>query len=153
MKKIAACLVVLILAVQLSGCDPYSGRRPTDLGHARWVCEEHNIWFEIPKDYAGEAIYGEIPVRGEMIEVEVWFDFSTGISFTKERDLDESSQSMQSSLLSPQTSVFYLSGDCIFGRKKLVVNIKDDVLGILNGAETITFIRIPLDEGDKSESS
>ena len=54
MKKVVILLCCVIIFLTSCNFDPYSDKRPTDLGNALWKCDKYKIWFVVDsekKDY------------------------------------------------------------------------------------------------------
>lgn len=134
MKKIAALLGVLVVILNLIGCnyDPYADKRPSDYGDSIWICELPSSWFVV--DLSIEDYYdpeGEITVDGVIYRCKLYF-----IHQTNQVCID---------VLSPAKSnkkMGEIWGECTFSEKSLIIYINHERDTIYNGKyETISFFR------------
>jgi hypothetical protein len=124
-------LFLIVLSLVLSGCwNLYAGQRPDELGPARWVSENPDIWFEV-FDEDPETGYvqpeGQLTYEGNTYAFLVMFDNSKGIV-------------LQSKSNDNIRSLF--KGNCKFGPEKLIVTIIPVSDNVFDGKiKVITFIR------------
>jgi|TergutMp193P3_1026864.scaffolds.fasta_scaffold142744_2 hypothetical protein len=131
MKRLFIILLLVFFFVLLFGCDMHSGERPYDYPPAIWVSEKPKMWFEIgefEKNAQRNRVYGNLIVDGQSIEIEVFFDYGSGVYFTYPANQDA-------------TDRLTTGGDCKFSPDKLIVKIRERD-SLFNGKyKTITFIR------------
>jgi len=125
----------------MSGCtDFYSGKRPYDYGHAKWVSESPDMWFVVEDpDPMGESPYtdhsysepkGEMSVGGETVSFTVYFDKGISVFFVDDEE-------------------YLFAGTCKFSPEKLTVNLKKfkHLDNVFNGeVDEIVFNRTAIDE-------
>jgi hypothetical protein len=123
MKKCFVISIAIFIFVLSSGCDMHSGKRPRDYPPAKWVSEEPEMWCEgVYKIYGFD---GCLILDGQIIEINVFFDYGSGVYFSETGGTDT-----------------FTRGRCTFRPDKLVVKIDKERDNLRNGiCETITFIR------------
>ena len=128
--------ISLSCAFFMSGCtDFYSGKRPYDYGHAKWVSESPDMWFVVEDpDPMGESPYtdhsysepkGEMFVDGKIRPFTVLFSNGNFVTFATD----------------------FFSGYCTFSPEKLVVRVDKEIDNVFDGkVDEIVFIKTPIEE-------
>lgn len=105
-------VVVLLVSVFLTACNPYDGRRPYEYINSVWICET-------PYIYASVDEYGEITAYIGKDEdkqyIDLCFDFGTGLDAIKAGETNVS-------------EYLLFSGDCEFRKMSFTVVIVEDNL-------------------------
>ena len=115
-KRFTFLLLSLLFITTISACvwDRNASKRPIDQPGTKWVSSEPFIWFKThdPKDRLGN---GEIELDGELISIQVFFDYDVGITVKTSS--------------AAYTMIFY--GDCEFSEDTLTVTVmsKGEFLG------------------------
>lgn len=142
MKK--AVILVCLFLVLLTGCisDPYSNKRPFDYGEAKWVCEEHNIWFCV--DMKKEDYYypeGEVQLDGNTYFCKFYFIHQTNQVSISVYPLEYATI--------PDTErdrckiLAELDGDCSFSKESLTIFVETESDTIFNKKiDSLTFLRV-----------
>lgn len=142
--------IVCAVAFFLSPSETYAlygaGKRPTDFPMTRWVCEEADMYFDVPAEYSPIVIdgvdtfdtcmYGAITVNGQYYGVRVNFGYGSEVFFDSSDTFEDQP---------------YTMGACDFSTEKLVVTIdkeRDGFEPMKGRFDTLTFIRQPVDESE-----
>jgi len=78
MKKVVILLCCVLIFLTSCNFDPYSDKRPTDLGNALWNCDKYKIWFIV--DSEEEDYYmpeGELQSNGTTYFCKFYFIHQT----------------------------------------------------------------------------
>jgi hypothetical protein len=131
---IALCLIACVV---LTACDTYAFSRPTAYKETRWVSTDPNIYFEVSEKY-DSLTFGELTTNDTIVEMEVLFNMGRRVDFRYLPDEKE--------IVSSYKDALVFSGECKFGKDKLVVDILSNDAGLLTDDVTqITFVREPLE--------
>lgn len=151
-KKYLITGIAVVCMLLFTSCqDLPNGERPFDYGPAKWVSESGDLWFEVTQEtvFKGGTDYpvldGEIKVGDEIFECKVEFNGAYTVSFWEENDWELVKKSDK---LKRKSSKELVVGTCRFGKKKLVVKVREEMGQYFNG-EKITFIRYPVEETSK----
>jgi hypothetical protein len=140
-KLIIPAVVCLIAFIILSSCDVYGGRRPADYKETKWVSVDPNIYFEVSEEnytITNDITYGKIITNETTTEVRVHFNMGRRVDF---RYLPGEKE-----IVSSHKDGLVFSGECKFGKDKLVVDILSNDAGLLpDDVMQITFVREPLE--------
>ncbi len=130
--RIKYIIVVIIVLFTCTGCDVdrYKGKRPVDLGDARWVSTSPYMYFDVYENtnaYASDLTLGVLKYDGKEINFLVGFDEEgTGVRFVVD---------------GPEFETL-LYGYCSFSPDKFVVTIDYEEDCIFNGdVKEITFTK------------
>ena len=124
MKKLLI-IISMVLLLSCCGVDFHSGKRPYDYPSTKWVSEDPEIWFGGRYDH-NHGFDGLLLVDGQSIEINVFFNKGSGVSFTKRYEDELGTR-----------------GLCKFSPDKLIVKIDKERDTYFNGRyKTITFFRI-----------
>lgn len=125
MKKIMLSLLILFCIIMCScNFDNYYGMRPSDLGNAKWVCEEPSAYFivdsssEYPLEHDGELTWNDTTYY-----LELSFVGGTNIVLGKLQCRDPSNNVLR----------FEFDWKCDFLPDKLIIDISDDNDAVFNG--------------------
>lgn len=139
MKRTVVFFCILVLIMCSCTFDPYSGRRPSDYGNAKWVCEELNAWFavDLSQEDDGDP-KGELELDGNRYPIKLYFIHQTNQVFLVV---------MKSNLIDENTDMGELWGECSFSKEKLIIHINDPERDTLFDGkyESLSFYRKELD--------
>jgi len=149
MKKVTALVLMSLLTVFLSSCDPYFDLKPPAHPNSRWVSEDPDIFFVVEKIYyqsekyifeMGEDHYytcnGILNVDNRSIKIKVEFDEGTGVYIL---DLKINHERKRETIL---------RGNAKFRESHFILTIDKDYVGELfdSSVKRITFYREDIDE-------
>ena len=130
--------VVLLLLVLLlgTGCDPYNGKRPNDFTESTWICRERRLAITVSEELPASHVWA-YAADSDRRDIYVVFNYGSGMYFYDAPDGTEEGQS------TGESPAPLLEGKCSFGKQRMTVKISGDRLfsGALIGTE-LTFERV-----------
>ncbi|MCR5551937.1 MAG: hypothetical protein K6F19_02340 [Oscillospiraceae bacterium] len=135
LRAVPAVLLLLVLLFG-TGCDPYNGKRPNDFNESTWICREYRLAITVSEALPTSHVWA-YAADADRRDIYVIFNYGSGMYFYDAPDGTEEAQN------TGEPPAPLLEGKCSFGKQRMTVKISGDRLfsGALIGTE-LTFERV-----------